>query len=501
MRIGLATSVAVAIIFGTVLLQGGGGEPAPPGVANIWLDTNGGTCADSSSLVAYVDADACATLSAAVTAAEAGDVIRIKGGTYPSDSTPYVAALKDLSPACDPHGAWGSVSTTNCVQIIADEENVIFRALSLKTSSLWLQGADVGNSCSSHSVCAARQSDYTFHVTNTDLIGNPPAGADDDALCNCQSANFEVATENSDLAKQVDHVTVDNVDSDTFAVLTSHHVYSLNADIGPLWVDTPNRGSASGSGPGVPKARGAGVADIVWNGTFFHEINRTFWCDVNNACHPDGLFIDSGGPFTIQNSGMTQVAAQGFFIENFGGGPDVHDVLIENSWFGCLAPSYVDDVANYLTSCGGFAGAFEIKNCGTTCEDFLIRFNAIQGYSGAETSYTNVRFVGNVMEEPAATEGLCTQPTWKYNAFWRRGFNRCTTVYEGTNVDSGGTTSTVYWTNIAPATTNLHLTGSPGSTGADNVVPTSQADSDLATDADEQSRPIDTNRDSGIDER
>src|ERR1700690_64440 len=53
-------------------------------VANIWIDTNGGSCVRSSTPVAYSDAVACSTLAAAWTAAQGGDTIIAKGGIYSS---------------------------------------------------------------------------------------------------------------------------------------------------------------------------------------------------------------------------------------------------------------------------------------------------------------------------------------------------------------------------------------------------------------------------------
>jgi hypothetical protein len=50
--------------------------------ANLWVDTNGGTCTRSGSLVAWNDATACASMQAALTASAAGDTIVIKNGNY-----------------------------------------------------------------------------------------------------------------------------------------------------------------------------------------------------------------------------------------------------------------------------------------------------------------------------------------------------------------------------------------------------------------------------------
>jgi hypothetical protein len=54
--------------------------------ANVWVDTNGGTCTRQSTLGAYVDEQACSSMQAALTAALAGDTIVLKSGTYAAQS-------------------------------------------------------------------------------------------------------------------------------------------------------------------------------------------------------------------------------------------------------------------------------------------------------------------------------------------------------------------------------------------------------------------------------
>jgi hypothetical protein len=53
-------------------------------VANLWVDTNGGTCTRSATPVAYNDSVACGSFDAAWDAASAGDTIRVKAATYPA---------------------------------------------------------------------------------------------------------------------------------------------------------------------------------------------------------------------------------------------------------------------------------------------------------------------------------------------------------------------------------------------------------------------------------
>lgn len=51
--------------------------------ANLWVDTNGGTCARQASAGAYIDAQACSSLDAANDICQGGDTVMIKSGTYP----------------------------------------------------------------------------------------------------------------------------------------------------------------------------------------------------------------------------------------------------------------------------------------------------------------------------------------------------------------------------------------------------------------------------------
>jgi hypothetical protein len=57
-----------------------------PSTANLWVDTSGGTCTRQATAGPYVDAQACSSMSAAFSAASAGDTIVIKNGTYGSQS-------------------------------------------------------------------------------------------------------------------------------------------------------------------------------------------------------------------------------------------------------------------------------------------------------------------------------------------------------------------------------------------------------------------------------
>lgn len=79
----LATvAVATVAVGGAALIPGVVTDSSSPGGANLWVDTNGGTCTRSSSAMEYSDAAACATFDAAYQAASSGDTVLVRAGTY-----------------------------------------------------------------------------------------------------------------------------------------------------------------------------------------------------------------------------------------------------------------------------------------------------------------------------------------------------------------------------------------------------------------------------------
>lgn len=90
--------------------------------ANLWIDTNGGTCTRQSNAAGYSDAAACASIQSAVSACVPGDTIRMKAGTYGSQT---ITAVK-TSPGCTviaesttnvgsltTHGAWYEIQNVS----------------------------------------------------------------------------------------------------------------------------------------------------------------------------------------------------------------------------------------------------------------------------------------------------------------------------------------------------------------------------------------------------
>jgi hypothetical protein len=80
--VSLAKRVIVLAGVAYALAGCGGDEPKPAGGANLWVDANGGSCTRQAAAAPYDDRAACESFDAAWDAAQAGDRIRVRAGTY-----------------------------------------------------------------------------------------------------------------------------------------------------------------------------------------------------------------------------------------------------------------------------------------------------------------------------------------------------------------------------------------------------------------------------------
>lgn len=119
---GAVLASSVAIIAG---VTGGGGGGLPAGTANIWVDSNGGTCVDDGGHT-YSDATSCSFDAANDTCDGSSDTVLIRGGTYGNVSVTKAGA--------------NSGRSSQCVMTVADSQTAVLGNLDLGTFT----GGDTG---------------------------------------------------------------------------------------------------------------------------------------------------------------------------------------------------------------------------------------------------------------------------------------------------------------------------------------------------------------------
>jgi hypothetical protein len=88
-------------------------------LANIWVDTSGGSCIRSATPTAYSDSTACGSLDAANDICQGGDTVLVQGGSYPRQTLNGNGVGRSASARCNfdvPSGqsaVFGCGSTTN----------------------------------------------------------------------------------------------------------------------------------------------------------------------------------------------------------------------------------------------------------------------------------------------------------------------------------------------------------------------------------------------------
>ena len=136
-----AAGQATAKSYASAVVMSAPAPPPPPppgaGKANLWVDTNGGTCARQATASAYVDAQACGSFNAAYAAAQVGDLALIKSGSY-GDQT--INATSKASGSCDGYTIGASLS--GCVTVKAETPGGV-QVSALRPTANYLRIVDV----------------------------------------------------------------------------------------------------------------------------------------------------------------------------------------------------------------------------------------------------------------------------------------------------------------------------------------------------------------------
>ena len=456
-----------------------------PGTANLWVDTNGGTCTRSSTAVAYVDPAGCGSVNAAYQAASPGDVVLWKGGTY-GKQTIGVSASKT------------NAASDVTVQTAPGEQVTLTADLEILGSHLIISGASSSD----------RSIKNPHHTLFIDGISNPGSGAGvADTVTGPNRTNHVIvryyAGANFQIGPGTD-ITVDN--NDWGPSVACNAAYPSG--------QTENQVTWSGNWPGtVP-------TNITVSNSLIHDMQT----DNAVSCHSGGLIIQSFNGLTISGNKFYRNIIYNTEFDEFTGSQSVTGLLMENNWYG--PPVGTNDHTNGTNPAFGDQGQadVQVKWNGHAANNWLVRYNSFsQGFApewgGAPPSYTNFRVIANVGGTITSGGWLFCKSfgkagvTYAYNVM--RGFyngsspggnpgcggsgavNLGTTNYSGSEYNY----SALPFVAGSSQNPNLHLSGAPGSTGADNVVVLGTGDYALASDIDGDARPRDPNRDAGAGER
>lgn len=274
---GAADAAGINVFIGspTIPLVGSGDG------ANLWVDTNGGTCARQTLAGAYVDAAACSSMSAACTAASDGDSVRLREGTY---------GAQTLTTSCS--GAPGN-------RITFDAEN----------------GA---TGCGRQMIAFVSVTSYTHNACPVNLTADLTIQGQDLNVKNMSTVD-ELAFPASTSGTQA-RVTTTNIHAVGFW-LTGTDITVKDGEVGGFWVCAPGNGGTSGPTWGredlghIGFAPGGTVLRITVDGYLFHDLydisSGASSCNNGNGPHSDCLQLAQGDTVVVKNSQFWNCATAG----------------------------------------------------------------------------------------------------------------------------------------------------------------------------------------------
>jgi hypothetical protein len=483
-----ATVIGAAILVGGyAVVQGGGGD----GTANLWVDTNGGTCTRSASLVAYSDAAACSSFNTAYQAATNGDLICVAtGSSYPVQQVLYDAGITSMV-TID-----GDCSGTSRTLVEAD-------------------GVIVGT---------GNGSNQPRHITIKDmaLTGLVSAGGNERAVYIFNGTSL--AEQPGDLVFSNLNIAVGQAAlSPVFESISQVQGLTIeDSTIGPACCGNTFAGASSGSPVGIRIGTATRVGgsvpnntDIVIDNNLIQGITRwaPHWLsgygsapqstciNTGDVCHADAIQIYGADGLTITNNRIYHNEVQGIFLDPTD--PFDGPGLIANNMIGDVTDDMVasqGSISSISMSGIGLSGTWDILN-NTMDGDGAIGIV----WAGSANANTVLNVKGNVGNW-TMTEGNngtdCNGAAVDGDPDFPGTLNLSYNTWRGasgvTGCGGNETTGSVTFVDIATAPNNtraLHLSGANGN--ADNKIPSCF----VATDIDGNARPLDTNCDAGADER
>jgi hypothetical protein len=423
--------------------------------ANVWVDTNGGSCSRSSSRVPYSDGAACGSLDAANDVAQNGDLVIARGGTYPAQTL-----------------SGGGNRTSRATITIAQGEVMLVNG-GINFSGARFITVDGGGSLYGS---GARLVTTTMGASNAFVPDNQfPA--------NIHGGSHEV--------------TLQGADFGGWAITDSTNTTYRNNDIGPCNSFDGQEGSGAYCDNGSIEycevaeigCRGYNTGHLI-EGNYIHD----FGCDDSfyngqgsDDCHWECMYVSYAHNLTVRGNKFSNCANGGNIFHTYsnGGGSFTADFgyvnyTVENNIFEKSCSNNLG--GGPWNPCGGrLDAASGIGHCniygGIDLTNVLIRFNTFMGGSGFDMTVNctmgspGLVFVGNLRNgsSAACASGWTIKPIFRYEVYHTYG-----STCAGTgNINIGGSLSSIVLNDTNGASKDARLRGSDGSTQADNRVPTS----------------------------
>lgn len=408
-RLALAAAAVTLIGGGTFvgdacLCLTPGPQPQSPGggtdqTANIWVDTDGGTCVDNASPVVYDTATACGTFDAANDTCDNGDQVAVQGGSYPDQT---ISGANSRSAAC--------------TFVVATGETVD------------MGSADSGVTGGKLTVC----SDWlTFEGTTSRADALAATAVDPDGVRDgFDIFNVDMTLCTSPSIFQSSNVILRNLSLGRVSWTGSRDNQIVGGQIGPLDCGANVNEDMLTMKSRINQSDGNDypLTDVVVDGVVFHDSIRPGGC----TNHMDMIQVFSGDGVTIKNNLFLRADDQMLFGRcelECGADAPLRDWVIENNLFSscCQASSSSETLS--LDGSGAIP-----------CVNMVVRYNTMRdrapklrctdASSGSDGPASDIQAYGNLFYSKATD---CTLATWTHNFYWNTATAGC-----------GGTGETVW---------------------------------------------------------
>lgn len=409
----------LAVIAVGAVLAGGGvygygqttGGGAAPGTANLWVDTNGGTCTRQSPAGSYSDAGACSSLTAAYNAASGGDTINVRCGTYGAQTVPSRSLGTSVVTIHKDPGDSGCSRVT------------LTGGLDITTSYVSVGGfTNVGPTSAEHSMEIGGSG--VNHVTLTDFATNwSKTGTGGTAISNITYSHGTIGPNDPSSGPTTPCETLP--DPTTNSEQDGLQFWSLvsNVTINDVLFDTIHNvdydiGGVNGCGAHTDAIQGFGYNHWLVENSRFKDDDTCILAYSQSDSNPDQ--VDT---ITVQNNVFTGSGAQNHCVSlgnnastgSKCGADNLNNIIQNNTFFGNVVGYDID------------------VSCGTGSPDGIVRGNIFLDDSAANA---------------CTNGGINIDVQWDYNVFNNAGDASCYSTAHashcGPSFAGGGPTITAY---------------------------------------------------------